>query len=1275
MSAYFDPYHKWLGILPKDQPPHHYRLLGVETFEDDLQVIEAAADRQLGFLRKFQSGEHAADCQKLLNEVSRARLCLLKPAAKAAYDDQLRDQLEMPSEELIEFEPLVATTGRSRSSGGPGPVAWASVGLLVLLVVGGLAFLFRGKGGAQKPDQPAIAVAEPGTKSPETGFKADAKTSSAAKIASVAPRPNAAGEISLLPLLKSENIVAGSWHMKPDRLESLDAISRAQVSLPVNVPAEYTLHITATRLEHSNAPTNTCAVGLVCGENNCIFAMEVDPKTGVSGVELLDGRPWNNNSTTVPGLHTKVGQPFQLDAIVRKEGIEIRIDGRTVVDWQGTFNRLHRAPRHWDQTDPKQLFVAAESKYVFNNITLGPPLPRRKLPGGDLKPGDSVELLKFVDLKQDVWNGDWLKDGITLKSGTTADFSRFSVPYQVPEEYELVVDFQSELPIRNFYVGLPFQEGHAGLGLGGDDAQINVLVLDLAAYFRDPFIYHNGQILTAPRNQLKATVRKNHLKIQVGDLVLFDWRGDPRRFVAINEWTTPGNRVTVGCRNRNSAYQIHSLKLTRLASATDVFSKPLAPRDGDLLSIVDVDRDTTHGVWTKSAAGVLSSAERSAGLRFPAQLPADYDFRFVVERKAGTDSLSLALPVGQRRVQVIMDGWGGRTSGIDQIEGRNANENSTTLNLPESNFPLGRPTLVQGRVAGRRLTLEVNGTKRWDLDIPETLSDPITIARPGWLTPQETLQVFFNSWESSFEIVEARFRPLDRTAPPFPSLNIAGLPKSATSNNSTPGGNPPAPNSDQPLVGEGLLSTGTTPVPDAAAQEIASKKLRELFREQYANSKKDPEKLGLSQKLEKLAEETSDDPAVKFVCLDEARKLAADAGDLTRAFSLVEALSTEFKIDVLELKSSTLKTAAPKLKGPLLNKEFVDKALPLVDQLILAEQFEQAINLASVTAQAAIKVKDKPLQAEVQDVRKEADELAKEFALAEKARQTLLTRADDGPAKLVWGRWVCLHQNKWTEGLKILQGAGDEQLSELASRDLKDPADKEAIVQLGTDWLDYAKSRKDHSLNDFATRALYWLSKAQADATGLAKTRIESLMEQAVSTRDWNSPMTWLLEAIGKKVSQRKYVMSQETRHDDGKLFQDLPAEGAILIGFNCRMGNWYQYRVIKAMQPVYATKLGVKLGEWHGRGDEPIIEIRARPGYAVCDITSNVGAGVDWIQITFARVTRTGLDPQRRYISAGVGGIPVPGAGNGLLNTQPVIGVFGHADDFWRGFGLIIAK
>ena len=46
----FDPYHKWFGIAPKDKPPNHYRLLAIDRFESDPEVIDAAANRQMAYL-------------------------------------------------------------------------------------------------------------------------------------------------------------------------------------------------------------------------------------------------------------------------------------------------------------------------------------------------------------------------------------------------------------------------------------------------------------------------------------------------------------------------------------------------------------------------------------------------------------------------------------------------------------------------------------------------------------------------------------------------------------------------------------------------------------------------------------------------------------------------------------------------------------------------------------------------------------------------------------------------------------------------------------------------------------------------------------------------------------------------------------------------------------------------------------------------------------------------------------------------------------------------
>ena len=90
----FNGYHVWLGIPPAEQPPNHYRLLGITVFEADLDVIDHAADRQMAHVRTFQSGKHGALSQQILNELSAARLCLLTTEKKASYDRELRAKLD-----------------------------------------------------------------------------------------------------------------------------------------------------------------------------------------------------------------------------------------------------------------------------------------------------------------------------------------------------------------------------------------------------------------------------------------------------------------------------------------------------------------------------------------------------------------------------------------------------------------------------------------------------------------------------------------------------------------------------------------------------------------------------------------------------------------------------------------------------------------------------------------------------------------------------------------------------------------------------------------------------------------------------------------------------------------------------------------------------------------------------------------------------------------------------------------------------------------------------
>jgi hypothetical protein len=90
MPEQFDPYRKWLGIPLKDQPPNHYRLLAIELFEDDRDVISDAVEQRMAHVRSYQLGQYMAMSQKVLNELATAKACLLDPQKKATYDEILR---------------------------------------------------------------------------------------------------------------------------------------------------------------------------------------------------------------------------------------------------------------------------------------------------------------------------------------------------------------------------------------------------------------------------------------------------------------------------------------------------------------------------------------------------------------------------------------------------------------------------------------------------------------------------------------------------------------------------------------------------------------------------------------------------------------------------------------------------------------------------------------------------------------------------------------------------------------------------------------------------------------------------------------------------------------------------------------------------------------------------------------------------------------------------------------------------------------------------------
>jgi hypothetical protein len=221
MTAAFDPYHKWLGISPQDQPPNHYRLLGVEVFESDPDVISNAADGRMAQVKNFQSGKHSAVSQRILNEIAAAKVCLLNAGKKAEYDLRLREQLAsqqaaaadavvppappatfgVPAETLPLGipdlgNPVGAYTARTaaarkkkRNSAPPWPL-FVGVGAVVLALAGLLAYLLvPGDGDTAARSKPTHAEKTPGAAVVKEPIKTETAKPAPAKPAGPKQKP------------------------------------------------------------------------------------------------------------------------------------------------------------------------------------------------------------------------------------------------------------------------------------------------------------------------------------------------------------------------------------------------------------------------------------------------------------------------------------------------------------------------------------------------------------------------------------------------------------------------------------------------------------------------------------------------------------------------------------------------------------------------------------------------------------------------------------------------------------------------------------------------------------------------------------------------------------------------------------------------------------------------------------------------------------------------------------------------------------------------------
>jgi hypothetical protein len=693
-------------------------------------------------------------------------------------------------------------------------------------------------------------------------------------------------------------------------------------------------------------------------------------------------------------------------------------------------------------------------------------------------------LIFKIDLKRDVVQGDWKLDNGVLISGIGYR-DRIQIPTKVPDSYTLTV--VAERPAEKGFgllVYLPVGKSMALATLDGWNGETSGLEL---IDNKEGDINETMTVGVFTRRGLNTFVYKvqpNQILIEANGVKVLDWRGDSSLFTIHPQYAVPRSGE-LGLATFAAQWRIQSVALVPKpqvplapgpapdGSAFPIpgFKVPVIGVAENLIQKIDPVRDAVQGKWKVESGVLLAPAGLHDRIRIPGKAPASYTLTVLAEKKKpGGFGLSMILPVGKGQAIATIDGWTGRSSGMGLIDGAagDANEMTTFARLIKP----GLNTFVC-RVTPQSARVEVNGRKAVDWK-----GDSSKLALPTLVALPKTDEIGIVGGAADWQILGIK-------------LESGGSKESLKDTPKVAG----AKNFFDTI--QGSLVPEKLPIPAQAELDTARKAIRELFKTEYAQAKKQPDgKLNLATTLFSKGQEANSDHAVSYVMLSEAADLAAEVGQLGLSWDIIVALTDQFEGNRFLMMEKAAKTASPQVR----TFEDMRTLTAMYGNLAGWSMEVNEYDIAARAMQAASAGVRKPLFANLKEPVNAANKriagLKEAFDAVKSARETLQTNANDPVASFAWGRFLCFYKRNWADGLPLLAAGIDPIWSPLAQRELglsemSPPPEGAIITKLGDDWWAAADKEKEPLRSVIQQHAAEAYGRAQADLTGLAKTAVQ----------------------------------------------------------------------------------------------------------------------------------------------------------------------------------------
>lgn len=278
------------------------------------------------------------------------------------------------------------------------------------------------------------------------------------------------------------------------------------------------------------------------------------------------------------------------------------------------------------------------------------------------------------------------------------------------------------------------------------------------------------------------------------------------------------------------------------------------------------------------------------------------------------------------------------------------------------------------------------------------------------------------------------------------------------------------------------------PAPPADAEVAAVvKQLKVVYANEYARRSPD-DRHSLARHLLRQARKRDRDAVERYAMLSEAHALSLQAGEAWTAYTAVNQMDRQYTIKALDMKQDIVTTAARTVRDPRDGQAVLKVGFVVLDQLVAADRYDDATQIAGQLRNPAIKAGDASMAERVNSYTRHIASMRTQYRRLQGHLQTLVTHPDDPAALETVGRFYALVKGDWERGLPMLAGGNDQAMASLAKRDLSNPEDADAMLALADAYWKLANANASTEAGvNFRNRAGHWYRAVLPKLEGIAR--------------------------------------------------------------------------------------------------------------------------------------------------------------------------------------------